>query len=201
MANLLQLKNGNKSYGQKEIFNSVSFSIDDDEHVGVIGPNGAGKTTLFKSIVGKELLDSGQFTFRQGLRIGYLEQEAEWDLEKTGEEFLLADPKVHMKIWELKRLGLSLGLDELRFQTSLRQLSGGYRMRFKLLGILGMEPDLMLLDEPTNFLDLESLLALENFLQNYKGAFLLISHDREFLRRVTDHTLEVEAGDIHKFPG
>lgn len=201
MANLLQLKNGMKSFGGREIFNSISFSIDTEEHIGVIGPNGAGKTTLFKSIVGKESLDSGQFTFRQGLRIGYLEQEAEWDLEKTAEEYLTTDPQVHKPIWELKKLGLGLGLQEALFSAKLSELSGGYRMRFKLLAILGMEPDLMLLDEPTNFLDLESLLALETFLQGYKGSFLLISHDREFLRRVTDHTLEVEAGDVHKFPG
>ncbi len=74
-------------------------------------------------------------------------------------------------------------------------------MRVKLLYLIGQEPNLLLLDEPTNFLDLETLLVLESFLQEYKGAFLLISHDREFLRRVTDHILEVESGDIVKFPG
>ena len=74
-------------------------------------------------------------------------------------------------------------------------------MRMKLLYLIGLEPDLLMLDEPTNFLDLESILALEKFLQNYKHAFLLISHDRDFLRRVTQSTLEVEAEDVTKFPG
>src|SRR4029077_17167744 len=80
-------------------------------------------------------------------------------------------------------------------------LSGGYRMRIKLLGLLGQEPNLMLLDEPTNYLDLETTLVLEKFLQGYDGAFLLISHDREFLRRTTDHILEIEQGDVTKYNG
>ncbi|MCB0412484.1 MAG: ABC-F family ATP-binding cassette domain-containing protein, partial [Bdellovibrionales bacterium] len=90
---------------------------------------------------------------------------------------------------------------EENFARPLLELSGGYRMRIKLLGLLGNYPNLLLMDEPTNYLDLETTLLLENFLQSYDGAFLLISHDREFLRRTTDHTLEVEAGDVTKFNG
>ncbi|MEQ1879217.1 MAG: ATP-binding cassette domain-containing protein, partial [Bdellovibrionia bacterium] len=86
-------------------------------------------------------------------------------------------------------------------QKPILSLSGGYRMRIKLVGLLGQDPNLMLLDEPTNYLDLETTLLLEKFLQNFNGAFLLISHDREFLRRTTDHILEIEGGDITKFNG
>lgn len=197
--NLLQLQKGSKHFGARILFDTASFAINENEHVGVIGPNGAGKTTLFKILVGREELDSGVLTKTQQLRIGYLEQEAEWNLEQTTEEFLTEDSRI--PLWELKQKGLELGLTEEHFKTQLRSLSGGYRMRVKLLAILGQEPHLMLLDEPTNFLDLESILALEKFLQDYKGAFLLISHDREFLRRTTESTLEVEAGDITKFPG
>lgn len=197
--NLLQLQHGSKHYGTKVLFDHASFAINQNEHVGVIGPNGAGKTTLFKILVGQEALDSGDLTKAQGLRIGYLEQEAEWSLDHPVEEYL--SHNCIKPIWELKQLGRSLGLDDSHFKVALRSLSGGYRMRVKLLYLIGQEPDLMLLDEPTNFLDLESILALEEFLQDYSGAFLLISHDREFLRRTTDHTLEVEAGDITKFPG
>lgn len=197
--NLLQLQRGTKQFGAKILFDQTSFSINIGEHVGVIGPNGAGKTTLFKILVGQETLDSGEITKSQQLRIGYLEQESEWSLEQTSEEYLTEHcPK---PIWELKQIGTDLGLTENHFQSPLKNLSGGYRMRMKLLYLIGLEPNLMLLDEPTNFLDLESVLALEKFLQSYQGAFLLISHDREFLRRTTEATLEVEGGDITKFPG
>jgi ATP-binding cassette subfamily F protein 3 len=196
---LLQVQYGTKQIGRKTLFSDATFSINDGEHVGVIGPNGAGKTTLFRILVDMDHLDSGVVTKAKGLRIGYLEQEPDWHHSQTAEEHLTAHSL--KPIWELKRLGQRLGLTEEHFTKSLPMLSGGYRMRMKLLGLIGQEPDLMLLDEPTNFLDLESVIVLEDFLQAYKGAFLLISHDREFLRRTTESTLEVEAGEITKFPG
>jgi len=197
--NLLQLYNASKQYGSKILFDNAGFSINQGEHVGVIGPNGAGKSTLFKIIVGIEHLDNGEVTKANGLRIGYLEQESDWTIDVNSEDYL--KDNCIKPIWELKQIGLGLGLQESHFAGKLTQLSGGYRMRMKLLYLIGLEPDIMLLDEPTNFLDLESILTLENFLQNHKQAFLLISHDREFLRRTTEYTLEVEAGDIVKFPG
>lgn len=197
--NLLQLQKGFKNFADKVLFSDASFSINEGEHVGVIGPNGAGKTTLFKILIGQETLDSGEIVRSQQLRIGYLEQESDWSLDQTSEVYL--QENCLKPIWELKQLGEELGLTQWHFSQPLRALSGGYRMRMKLLYLIGQEPNLMLLDEPTNFLDLESVLALEIFLQNYSGAFLLISHDREFLKRTTEATLEVEAGDITKFPG
>lgn len=197
--NLLQLHNATKQYGAKILFDKARFAINQSEHVGVIGPNGAGKTTLFKILVGQESLDSGDLTKSNKLRIGYLEQESDWTLNMTAEEYLTEE--CIKPIWDLKQIGKGIGLSEAHFQKQLSELSGGYRMRMKLLYLIGLEPDLMLLDEPTNFLDLESILALEKFLQDYTGAFLLISHDREFLRRTTEYTLEVEGQEIIKFPG
>lgn len=196
--NLIQVQNGHKAFGSRELFTSATFSINADEHVGVIGPNGAGKSTLFKILIGREHLDHGDLISSKSLRIGYLEQEIEWDPELTLEAFL---SDCQMPIWELQALAGGLGLEQHHFSQRLMSLSGGYRMRARLLHLLGSEPNLMLLDEPTNYLDLETLLVLERFLQNYKGAFLLISHDREFLRRTTDHTLEIESQDINKYPG
>lgn len=196
---LLQLYNASKQYGSKVLFDRAQFSIGVNEHIGVIGPNGAGKTTLFKILVGEETLDSGEITKANSLRIGYLEQESEWALNEVAEVHL--SEKCLTPIWTLKQLGREIGLTEQHFQSPLSKLSGGYRMRMKLLYLIGLQPDLMLLDEPTNFLDLESVLALEHFLQDYKGSFLLISHDREFLRRTTEYTLEVENQEITKYPG
>lgn len=198
-ANLLQLQNGNKSFGLKTLFADARVSINEGEHIGVIGPNGAGKTTLFKILVGLDSLDQGEIIRSTKLRIGYLEQEAHEPINKSAEDYL--EVTATKPLWELKALGKSLGLSDSHFAQTFHQLSGGYRMRMKLLVLIGREPNLMLLDEPTNFLDLESVMALENFLQSYDGAFLLISHDREFLRRTTEHTLEVEQGEITKFPG
>lgn len=196
---LLQIHQGSKHFGVKILFDQASFAINEGEHIGVIGPNGAGKTTLFKILVGEEHLDSGDIIKSQQLRIGYLEQESEWSLDCTSEQFL--QEHCTLPLWQLKQMGLDLGIQEEHFQRPLFELSGGFRMRMKLLYLIGKEPNLMLLDEPTNFLDLETILTLEKFLQSYEGAFLLISHDREFLRRTTESTLEVEAGDLTKYPG
>jgi ATP-binding cassette subfamily F protein 3 len=196
---LLQIHQGSKHYGVRILFDKASFAVNEGEHIGVVGPNGAGKTTLFKILVDEEHLDSGNIIRSQQLRIGYLEQESEWSLDCTSEQFL--QEHCSLPLWKLKQMGTDLGLIEEHFQRPLFELSGGFRMRMKLLYLIGKEPNLMLLDEPTNFLDLETILTLEKFLQSYEGAFLLISHDREFLRRTTESTLEIEAGDLTKFPG
>ena len=199
MSILLQLTQGFKAYGPKLLFDSARFSINRGEHIGLIGPNGAGKSTLMKILIEKERLDSGNITKTKGLKIGYLQQEDNFDMA-VSIEALLTEMCI-TPIWGLKSLGKGLGLTEQHFQLPLSQLSGGYRMRFKLLLLLGQEPDLLLLDEPTNYLDLESTIVLEQFLKKFKGAFILISHDREFLRQTTNHILEIEAGKFSKFDG
>ncbi len=197
--NLLQLQGGSKSFGPRTLFRDATFSVNEGEHVGVIGPNGAGKSTLFRILTGEDHLDSGQIVRARNLSLGYLSQHDEWASEETGNSYLERVSK--MPIWDLKTLGRTLQVNESLLARPVLSLSGGYRMRIKLLGLLGQEPNLMLLDEPTNYLDLETTLVLERFLQGYAGAFLLISHDREFLLRTTDHILEVEAGDMTKYNG
>lgn len=197
--NLLQINKGHKAFGAQTLFEDATFAINEGEHVGVIGPNGAGKSTLFKILIGQEDLDSGKIIKSQSLRLGYLSQHDNWLPDETGNSYL--EKICIIPVWQAKALGKELQVSEEFFSKPILSLSGGYRMRIKLIGLLGKDPNLMLLDEPTNYLDLETTLLLERFLQNYDGAFLLISHDREVLRRTTDHTLEVEAGDIVKFSG
>lgn len=197
--NLLQLQNGTKSYGARNLFNEASFSVNEEDHIGVIGPNGAGKSTLFKILIGEEGLDNGLIVKSRQLSVGYLSQYDVWGPTETGNEFLERTSQI--PIWELKTSGRLLQVTEEILAKPIVSLSGGYRMRIKLLSLLGQRPNLMLLDEPTNYLDLETTLLLEKFLQSFSGAFLLISHDREFLRRTTDHILEIEAGDFTKFNG
>lgn len=196
---LLQVSNASKRFGAKELFKDATFSVGEGEHIGVIGPNGAGKSTLFKILLGRESLDSGQTISSKQLRVGYLAQEDDFSDTETVEAYV--ERKSVMPLWDLKNQGRYLGLTDSHWQLNIRSLSGGYQMRVKLMALLGAEPNLMLLDEPTNYLDLETLLVLERFLLNYNQAFLLISHDREFLRRVTDHTLEVDELSITMYPG
>lgn len=200
MPTLLQLQDGSKSFGAKTLFNEATFAINEGEHVGVIGPNGAGKTTLFKILIGEQNLDHGRLIQSKSLKLGYLSQHDHWTPETTVEDYLTQE-NVSMPIWDLKALGVGLGVTEEMYSRPVMSFSGGYRMRFKLLYLIGQQPNLMLLDEPTNYLDLETLIVLENFLQGFQGSFLLISHDREFLRRTTDHIVEVESGEVTKYNG
>ncbi|RYZ98329.1 MAG: ABC-F family ATP-binding cassette domain-containing protein, partial [Proteobacteria bacterium] len=197
--NLLQLHDGSKSFGPRLLFSKAGFSINAGEHVGVIGPNGAGKSTLFRILTGEDHLDTGSLTKARKLSLGYLSQHDHWEPEETGNSYL--ERVTQIPIWELKSQGRVLQVTEELLDKKVMSLSGGYRMRIKLMGLLGQAPNLMLLDEPTNYLDLETTLLLEQFLQAYEGAFLLISHDREFLRRTTDHILEVEGGEMTKYNG
>ena len=197
--NLLQLQDGSKSFGPRLLFSKAAFSINAGEHVGVIGPNGAGKSTLFRILTGEDHLDEGSLTRARKLSLGYLSQHDHWEAEETGNTYL--ERVTQIPIWDLKSQGRVLQMTEELLDKKVVSLSGGYRMRIKLMGLLGQAPNLMLLDEPTNYLDLETTLLLERFLQDYEGAFLLISHDREFLRRTTDHILEVEAGEMTKYNG
>lgn len=197
--NLMQLIGAEKSYGSRTLFKDATVSINRDEHIGVIGPNGAGKSTFFRILVGQESMDQGRLVKSKELSLGYLSQHDHWNEGETGNEYLLRTSSI--PLWELKSRGRELKVKEEMLDRPIQSLSGGYRMRVKLLALLGQSPNLMLLDEPTNYLDLETTLLLERFLQSFDGAFLLISHDREFLRRTTDHTLEIEDGEFTKYSG
>jgi ATP-binding cassette subfamily F protein 3 len=197
--NLLQVQKLHKAYGSKILFDEANVSINSDEHIGVIGPNGAGKTTFFRILLGEEEADGGQIIRALGLRVGYLSQHDAWLPEETALSYW--ERKCSMPLWELEQKSRELGLLAEHLRKPVLSLSGGYRMRVKMLALIGEEPDLLLLDEPTNYLDLETTLVLERFLQSYEKAFLLISHDREFLKRTTDHTLEIESGELTKYPG
>jgi ATP-binding cassette subfamily F protein 3 len=197
--NLLQLANGTKSFGTKMLFANSTFSINENERVGVIGPNGAGKSTLFRIITGDEHLDSGTLVKKNNLRLAILRQDQQVPLEMDGISWI--QQQSGAPVWELTRLLDDLAIAGDMVHRPLGELSGGYRMRVQLCALLASKPDLLLLDEPTNYLDIQTLIILENLLINLDCTFLLISHDREFLRRTTDHILEVEQGDIIKYPG
>lgn len=198
MSALLQIKNISKSFGPHILFNDASFSVDKKQKIGVIGRNGAGKTTLFKMIIGGEMPDSGEITIFDKTRIGYLEQQEKFNKSETVIEFLQRDSG--KESWECAKIAGSFQLKNELLDSKISDLSGGYKMRIKLSAMLLRDPNLLLLDEPTNHLDLSTLLLLEEFLKTYNGSYLVISHDREFLRNTCNKTLEVDQGKFYSFP-
>ena len=198
MSVLLQIKKISKSFGPHVIFNEASFNIDKKQKIGVIGRNGAGKTTLLKMIIGEESIDKGEIAILSNTRIGYLEQQNEFKPEESIIEFLIRDSK--KEIWECAKMAGKFQLKNELLDSRIDKLSGGYQMRVRLTAMLLRDPNLLLLDEPTNHLDLSTLLLLEEFLKTYNGSYLIISHDREFLRNTCSETLEVDQGKLYYYP-
>lgn len=196
---LIRIYNLEKHYGLKVIFNTANCSIHEGEIYGVLGRNGAGKSTLFRMILDLEEADDGDITLDKTARIGYIAQEDEFDLAQTGLEYLLSTTKA--QDWEIVKQALEFDMPKEKLDLPINDISGGYRMRLKLIKMLMAKPNLILLDEPTNYLDLSTILLLENWLLSFKGTVLLITHDREFLRRVMTSTIEVDQGQITLYPG
>ncbi len=192
-----------KAFGGRQLFDDVSLTLLSGERVGLVGPNGAGKSTLLKIILGQESPDAGEVTFIRGTRFGYLPQES----EPAGNEAVLdiAVPHDHEHdgqfVARAKQILASLGFKQTDFTRPARELSGGWVMRAHLARLLVQEPDVLMLDEPTNHLDLETLLWFQEYLRNYPGAILLISHDREFLNRLCTHVAELRSARVLRYTG
>jgi ATP-binding cassette, subfamily F, member 3 len=192
-----------KSFGGRVLFDDVSLTLQSGERIGLVGPNGAGKSTLLKIILGHEQPDAGEVTFIRGTRFGYLPQES----EPAGNEAVLdiAVPHDHEHdgqfVAKAKQILASLGFQQTDFARPARELSGGWVMRAHLARLLVQEPDVLMLDEPTNHLDLETLLWFQEYLRNYPGAILLISHDREFLNQLCTHVAEIRSSRLLRYTG
>ena len=192
-----------KAFGGRQLFDDVSLTLLSGERVGLVGPNGAGKSTLLKIILGQESPDAGEVTFIRGTRFGYLPQES----EPAGNETVLdvAVPHDHEHdgqfVAKAKQILANLGFKQSDFTRPARELSGGWVMRAHLARLLVQEPDVLMLDEPTNHLDLETLLWFQDYLRNYPGAILLISHDREFLNRLCTHVAEIRQARVLRYTG
>ena len=199
MSVLLQGEHLSKSYGLQRVLDDVSFTISYGEKIGVIGRNGAGKSTLFKLVVGQEQADDGRVIPHPKLRLGYLEQD---DLFEPGEKVLDYLERIsEQPSWACAKLAGRFDIKHELLNVPVSSLSGGYQMRVKLTRMLLRDPNLLLLDEPTNYLDLRTLLLLERFLQTFPGSTVVISHDREFLKRTCTHTYEIERGVLTSYPG
>jgi len=199
MSIVLQLHEISKSFGPRQLFDAATVSVDEGQKIGLIGANGTGKTTLLKMILGKEPLDRGTIAIHPNTRLGYLEQQEVIPPEETVLAYLTRVSK--REPWECARAAGAFDLKNERLEAPFGSLSGGYQMRVRLAGVFVREPNLLLLDEPTNYLDLQTVLLLEEVLRAYRGAVLLVSHDREFLKNVCTHTLELEHQKLTLYPG
>jgi ATP-binding cassette subfamily F protein 3 len=191
-----------KTFGGRTLFEDATLSIVHGDRVGLVGPNGAGKSTLFKIILGEETPDDGLVTLIRGTTLGFLPQES----TPVGDETVLEIATQHgesdgQAVAKAKRILSGLSFRDRDFDRPAREMSGGWVMRAHLARLLVQEPDLLMLDEPTNHLDLEALLWFQEYLADYPGGILMISHDREFLNRLTTHIVEIRASRIFRYTG
>ncbi|MBE9488218.1 MAG: ABC-F family ATP-binding cassette domain-containing protein [Bacteroidetes bacterium] len=238
------VENVTVSYGGWDLFKNITFTINDNDRIGLVGNNGAGKTTLLKLIIGEHIPTSGSISTGGGSKIGYLPQhmmikdgnsvyeeteEAFDDVLKLEKEIKEVTHQLEIRtdheskeysaiiekynnlndryqildgsnrVSQIEKTLLGLGFKREDFNRQTSEFSSGWRMRIELAKILLKSPSVMLLDEPTNHLDIESIQWLEDYLSHYKGALLLISHDRRFLDNVTNRTVEIILGEFHDY--
>ena len=198
MATLLQITGLSKSYGAQTILENAELVVNDRQKIGVIGRNGSGKSTLFKIIVGTEEFDDGQVNVLKSTRIGYLTQHSDYEEDESVIDYLMRTSG--KQDYECGKVAGDFQIKGDMLDEKVVSLAGGYQMRVKLIATLLKEPNLLLLDEPTNYLDLSTQILLEHFLKNYRGSILLISHDREFIKRTCTETAEIEHGKITLYP-
>lgn len=195
----IQVSGLHKHYGSTAILDDASVAIQDDHRIGVIGRNGAGKSTLCRIILGEEAADSGKIAMHADLRLSYLEQKDPFRDGESVVDFLMRYSGCEN--WRCGQLAGRFLLKNDQMAREVRSLSGGFQTRVRLCAMLLKDPNFLILDEPTNYLDLKTLLLLERFLIDYRGGYIIVSHDREFLKRTCTSTLEVERGQIELYPG
>lgn len=192
--NILNVEHISKLYGDRMIFDDVSFGIQEGDKIGIVGINGTGKSTLLKMIARTEEPDQGQIVRQNGLRIAYLPQSPVFPQEATVSSYIhqgeLDDWKVQSY---LSRLGI------MQLDTPIDQLSGGQRRKVALAKVLAEEFDVLLLDEPTNHLDEGMISWLEEYLREFKGVIVMVTHDRYFLDQVTNRILEISHGSVYSY--
>jgi energy-dependent translational throttle protein EttA len=198
--NVIEAKDLSKAFGDKLLIEDLSLSLPPGGIVGVIGPNGAGKTTLFRMITGQEKPDSGTFTVGDSVKLGYVDQSRDSldDKKSVWEEISNGDEEIYLgkKLVKSRAYCSSFNFKGSDQQKKVGSLSGGERNRVHLAKMLRQEANVILLDEPTNDLDVETLRALEEALLDFAGCAVVISHDRFFLDRIATHILAFE-GDSH----
>ena len=196
---VIDVQGVSKRFGERILFENVSFSIAERQKVGLIARNGTGKSTLLSMIAGVESLDSGSVIFRNGIRVGYLSQESLFDENETVLDACFNHNNEDEKILRAKQILTKLKIADL--DQRMGSLSGGQQKRVALANVLITEPDLLILDEPTNHLDIEMIEWLEGFLSRGTQALLMVTHDRFFLDRICSVIIELDDRQIYTYRG
>ena len=198
---LLSIQNAYVTFGGKPLFDGLSFNIHEGDKICLIGKNGSGKTTMMHMITGTKELDGGKRWQAPGATIGYLQQEVPQETGQTVFEFIYsALPKEKQNDEYLYLIEMVTGPFELNPDDKIAKLSGGQLRRAALARALVEEPDILMLDEPTNHLDISGIEWLENFLQNYRGTLLCVSHDKTFLANISNKIFWLDRGNIRICP-
>ena len=199
---MIVVDNLSKSYGKQGLFDSISFKVNRKERVGVVGRNGHGKTTLFRMITGDEEPDEGTITKPRKYRIGYVEQRPRFTEATVLAEAAKALPHdAPNEIWKVEKVLAGLGFEAADLEKKPSELSGGYQVRLNLTKVLVGDYQMLLLDEPSNYLDITSIRWLERFLAAWPGELLLITHDRSFMDNVVTHVLGIHRRKVRKIEG
>lgn len=201
--NLLTIENLTHAFTERKLFDQANFSINEGDKVGLIGINGTGKSTLLKIAAGLEIQDSGKVTKGNQVTIRFLSQNPDFDEDMTALEAVMHQNKTKLNEWSLESEAKSM-LNKLEiqdFDQKIRQLSGGQKKRVALAHILLAAADILILDEPTNHLDNAMSEWLEEYLNQFRGALIMVTHDRYFLDRVSNRIVEIDKGQIYNYPG
>ena len=231
MAIDLQVENISKSFGDLVLFSDISFTVEERRRIGFIARNGKGKSTLLKVLAGEEPHEGGKITLRNDIRVGYLEQEPDFDSDLTVIEACLQRNSEKAGVIARYEAALECGdhsnlqhlmeeMDRLeawdyenrakqvlsmlkitRFNQPIKELSGGQKKRVSLAAVLIDEPELMILDEPTNHLDMEMVEWLEEYLSRMTGSLLMVTHDRYFLDNVCNEIIEIDDQRVYRYKG
>ena len=199
---MITINNLCKSYGTRVLFDNLSFNVGKGEKVGLVGRNGYGKTTLLKMITGEAEYDSGEIQIPKNYKIGYLKQHLDFKYKTIIEEVASVLPKEETdNSWKAEKVLFGLGFLKEDLQKDPSVFSGGYKIRLNLAKILLSDADMLLLDEPNNYLDIVAIRWLIKFLKGLKKELILITHDRNFMDQVVTHTVAIHRNKARKVEG
>lgn len=199
---MIRAKNLSISFSGHEVFSDGNFIINARDKVGLIGRNGSGKSTFLKLVLKQLEPDEGAIEIPRGYRIGHLEQHIHFTHETVMDEIcsILPEDREH-EGWKGENILYGLGFTYDDLYKDPKKFSGGFQVKLNLAKLLLMEPQMLLLDEPTNYLDIHSIRWLKEFLQDWRGELILITHDRAFMDSVITHTLIIHRNSFKKIPG
>ncbi|TGK01086.1 ABC transporter ATP-binding protein [Leptospira semungkisensis] len=199
---MIKISNLHKIYNSKVLFDDLNLSLNRGEKLGLVGRNGHGKSTIFQMILGGVEPDSGTITIPKGYKIGHLQQHLHFSKPTVLEECALGLPEGdEYETWQVEKVLSGLGFSEADMERDPNEFSGGYQIRMNLAKLLVSGPDLLMLDEPNNYLDIVTIRWLEEFLREWEGEIILVTHDRSFMDSVVTHTAAIHRTKSVKVQG